>query len=120
MPLIYSDISVAERDKLVQNALLDAQIEPSKFRNLSNQLSGGQMQRVAIARALVNNPDIILADEPTGNLDQKTGRAVLDTFQELSNKGKTIVLITHDQYVAQHAGRIIHIIDGKITDNKGK
>lgn len=117
LPLIYSQIPVKDRDKLVENALNDAQIEKTKFKNLSNQLSGGQMQRVAIARALVNDPEIILADEPTGNLDQKTGKAVLDTFQDLNNKGKTIILITHDHYVAGHATRIIQIIDGEITSD---
>ena len=117
LPLIYSDVPVSDREKLVENALSDAQIEKTKFKNLSNQLSGGQMQRVAIARALVNNPEIILADEPTGNLDQKTGKAVLDTFQDLNDKGKTIILITHDQYVAGHATRIIQIIDGEITSD---
>jgi putative ABC transport system ATP-binding protein len=84
---------------------------------LSNQLSGGQMQRVAIARALVNDPEIILADEPTGNLDQQTGKAVLDAISDLSKQGKTIILITHDIYVAQHASRIIKIVDGKIESD---
>jgi len=118
LPLVYSKLPVADRSRLVNKALNQAQIEPEKFKNLSNQLSGGQMQRVAIARALVNDPEIILADEPTGNLDQKTGRAVLDTFQKLSDSGKTIILITHDQYVANHASRIIQIIDGKITSDE--
>jgi putative ABC transport system ATP-binding protein len=76
------------------------------------------MQRVAIARALINNPAIILADEPTGNLDQKTGKAVLETFQKLNDQGRTIILITHDQYVAQHAERIIKIRDGKIISDE--
>jgi len=118
LPLVYSKLPAADRNRLINRALNQAQFEPEKFKNLSNQLSGGQMQRVAIARALVNDPEIILADEPTGNLDQKTGRAVLDTFQELSDSGKTIILITHDQYVANHASRIIQIIDGKITSDE--
>ncbi len=118
LPLVYSRIPHPDRDKLIEKALQDAQIEKSKYQNLSNQLSGGQMQRVAIARSLVNNPEIILADEPTGNLDQKTGKAILDTFQKLSNQGKTIILITHDQYVAEHANRIIQIIDGEITSDR--
>jgi len=117
LPLIYTDVLASDRNRLVTNALTNAQIEKSKFYNLSNQLSGGQMQRVAIARALVNDPEIILADEPTGNLDQKTGKAVLDTFQELSDNGKTIILITHDQYVANHAARVIKIVDGEITSD---
>jgi putative ABC transport system ATP-binding protein len=121
LPLIYSEIPYQNREKLVYNALQNAQIDKKLFNNLSNQLSGGQMQRVAIARALVNNPDIILADEPTGNLDQKTGKAVLETFTELNKQGKTIILITHDLYVANHASKIIHIKDGEITNiEKGK
>jgi putative ABC transport system ATP-binding protein len=82
--------------------------------NLSNQLSGGQMQRVAIARALINNPSIILADEPTGNLDTKTSRIIMDAFRELNKKGHTIILITHEMDVADCANRIIHIRDGAI------
>jgi putative ABC transport system ATP-binding protein len=117
LPLIYSNIPFQDREKAVLQALHDAQIDKKLFNNLSNQLSGGQMQRVAIARALVNNPEIILADEPTGNLDQKTGKAVLETFIELNNRGKTIILITHDMYVAQHASRIIQIRDGEIISN---
>lgn len=75
------------------------------------------MQRVAIARALVNNPSLLLADEPTGNLDQKTGRVVLETFQQLNDAGRTVILITHDQYVAEHADRIIQIRDGEIIED---
>ena len=121
LPLIYSEIPYQDRESLVHKALQNAQIDKKLFNNLSNQLSGGQMQRVAIARALVNDPDIILADEPTGNLDQKTGKAVLETFTELNRQGKTIILITHDIYVANHASKIIHIKDGEITSiEKGK
>lgn len=117
LPLIYAKVPFALREKMIAQALGNAQIEKNKFSNLSNQLSGGQMQRVAIARALVNDPEIILADEPTGNLDQQTGRAVLEAFQYLNDKGKTIILITHDMYVAQHASRIIKIVDGKIESD---
>ena len=117
LPLIYADVPPADRERMVAKALSDAQVEKSKFGNLSNQLSGGQMQRVAIARALVNDPEIILADEPTGNLDQHTGKAVLESFKDLNKLGKTIILITHDQYVAQHASRIIKILDGGIESD---
>ena len=114
LPLLYSHISAKDRENLALGALEKANMDKQRYNNLSNQLSGGQMQRVAIARALINNPDIILADEPTGNLDQKTGKAVLETFQQLNDEGRTIILITHDQYVAQHAGRIIKLRDGDI------
>ena len=93
-------------------------MEESKFLNLSNQLSGGQMQRVAIARALINNPAIILADEPTGNLDTKTSHLVMEALQELNQKGHTIILITHEMDVADYANRIIHIRDGKIEKDE--
>ena len=84
-----------------------------------NQLSGGQQQRVAIARALAGNPSILLADEPTGALDQKTGRQVMQLFQELSDEGRTIVMITHDMNIAAHARRVVHIIDGELTEGGG-
>ncbi len=118
LPLMYSGISKKEREKLVMESL-KASAFPEKFwHHFSNQLSGGMMQRVAIARALVTNPKIILADEPTGNLDTKTGEIVLETFQNLHDKQKrTIVLITHEPFVAEHAERIIHIKDGEIIDD---
>ena len=84
-----------------------------------NQLSGGQQQRVAIARALVGNPSLLLADEPTGALDQKTGRQVMALFQELSAEGRTIIMITHDTNIASYAKRIVHIIDGELTEGGG-
>ena len=93
-------------------------MEESKFQNLSNQLSGGQMQRVAIARSLINNPSIILADEPTGNLDTKTSHLVMDALKELNKKGHTIILITHEIDVANYANRIIHIRDGMIEKDE--
>ena len=120
LPLVYAGIQKGERRKLVKQALR-ASAFPEKFWNYySNQLSGGMTQRVAIARALVNNPTLILADEPTGNLDTKTGEIVLETFQQLhSEQGRTIILITHEPYVAEHAERIINIRDGEIvTDDK--
>ena len=119
LPLVYAGIPKEERNKRVHKALTAAGMPEDRWMHLSNQISGGQMQRVAIARALVNNPELILADEPTGNLDTKTGEIVLGTFQELNQKGHhTIVLITHELYVAEHADRIIHIMDGKILDDR--
>jgi putative ABC transport system ATP-binding protein len=117
LPLVYAEIDPIERDKRAREALLQSGMDSSRYDHLSNQLSGGQMQRVAIARALVNNPAIILADEPTGNLDSKTGDIVLGTFQRLNNEGKTIVLITHEPYIAEHADRIIHLKDGVIVSD---
>jgi len=119
LPLIYTGVPSEQREKQARIALKDSGLDESHFTHLSNQLSGGQMQRVAIARALVNNPFLILADEPTGNLDTKTGEIVLDTFQKLNEKqNRTIILITHERYVAEHANRIINIRDGVIVDDE--
>jgi putative ABC transport system ATP-binding protein len=120
LPLIYAGVEKTKREKIAEEALTDSAFPKAFWQHHSNQLSGGMMQRVAIARSLVNDPALILADEPTGNLDSKTGEIVLHTFQTLNSKqGKTIVLITHEPYVAQHADRIIHIRDGVIvTDEK--
>lgn len=118
LPLVYANVNQSDRDELAKKSLRSVGMDENRFTNLSNQLSGGQMQRVAIARALINDPTILLADEPTGNLDQKTGKIVLDTFQKLNDDGKTIVLITHDDYVAAHAHRIIQIRDGEIVSDQ--
>lgn len=114
LPLMYAGIPREERKTRAIAALRASGLEEEQYDHLSNQLSGGQMQRVAIARALVNNPSIILADEPTGNLDTKTGEFVLGTFQRLNEEGHTIILITHERDVAEHAKRILVIRDGVI------
>lgn len=121
LPLVYAGVSEAERTSRANTALAATGLDVEHFSHLSNQLSGGQIQRVAIARALVNNPTLILADEPTGNLDSKTGEIVLGTFQKLNEeRGRTIILITHEHDVAEHAKRIIFIKDGVIaSDGKG-
>ena len=115
LPLTYLNMNITDREKRAKKALVSAGFPEDKWHNLSNQLSGGQIQRVAIARALVNDPSIILADEPTGNLDTKTGEIVLETFKKLNKEERrTIILITHESDVASHADRIIHVRDGNI------
>lgn len=119
LPLIYANMPKGEREKIAAKALRDAAFPEAFWSYHSNQISGGMMQRVAIARSLVNNPALILADEPTGNLDSKTGEIVLHTFQTLNlQQGKTIVLITHEADIAAHAERIIHIRDGNIVSDE--
>ena len=119
LPLMYAGVSVDKREARAKKALKSAGLDESHYMHLSNQLSGGQIQRVAIARALVNNPSLILADEPTGKLDTRTGEIVLGTFQKLNREsGSTIVLITHEPDIAMHANRIIHIRDGKLVEDK--
>ena len=123
LPLIYDqNTAKVNRFEKVKKSLMAVGLEKERWNYLANNLSGGQKQRVAIARALVNNPDIILADEPTGNLDSKTGEIVLNTFKKLNREtGHTIILITHEKYVTEHADRIIEIKDGKIiADFKNK
>jgi putative ABC transport system ATP-binding protein len=117
MPLTYARIPKEARQEIAKKCLLSAGLNEARFHHLSNQLSGGEMQRVAIARALVNNPSLILADEPTGNLDSKTGEIVLGTFRELNKQGKTVILITHEKYIAAKADRVIAIKDGLIFED---
>ncbi len=119
LPFVYTRLSKAEREARAMRALTAAGLGEELHHKLSNQLSGGQMQRVAIARALVNDPALILADEPTGNLDTVTGEHVLSTFARLRDEGRTIVLITHEAEVAAHADRTIHIRDGLVTESGG-
>ena len=118
LPLIYSETPEEERIEKAKKCLLSAGMPEDRWNHLTNQISGGQMQRVAIARSLVNDPALILADEPTGNLDSKTGEIVMGTFQELNQKhGHTIVLITHEPDIAEHADRIIFLKDGEIVED---
>ena len=114
LPLIYSDIPVAERELRAWKALRSVGLPEDYYDHKSNELSGGQIQRVAIARALVNDPAVILADEPTGNLDSATGEMVLKTFRTMQDRGKTIVLITHDPEIATWADRVVYIRDGRL------
>jgi len=118
LPLLYAEVPDEERLRRARVCLRAAGFDESREMHLSNQLSGGQMQRVAIARALVNDPAIILADEPTGNLDSATGELVLQTFERLHAEGRTIVLITHEPDVAERAERIIVLKDGVIVDDR--
>lgn len=113
MPLIYAGDSKETREQKAESALVQVGLS-DKLYSRPNQLSGGQQQRVAIARALVNNPEIILADEPTGNLDTKSGKEIMRIFQKLHKEGKTIVMITHEAEIAKHAKRIIRLKDGEI------
>lgn len=118
LPLIYLEVPKAERAERVAAALRAVSLDEARWQHRSNQLSGGQMQRVAIARALVNNPSLILADEPTGNLDTKTGEKVLETFERLNREhGHTIILITHEDEVAAHADRTLSIRDGELISD---
>ena len=115
LPLIYQRVPRAERVGRVKAALERVQLA-NRAKHLPTELSGGQQQRVAIARAIVTDPKLILADEPTGALDSKTSREIIDIFHELHRQGNTIVLITHDSSVAKQASRSVHILDGQITE----
>ena len=116
LPLVYAGVPSAERQKRARGSLDKVELG-DRMMHRPNQLSGGQRQRVAIARALVNNPSILLADEPTGNLDSKTGVEIMALFERLHHAGNTIVLVTHEADIAAHAHRVLHIRDGKISDD---
>ena len=117
LPLIYSGLPSSQRKKRAKEILERIGLS-DKIQNLPNQLSGGQQQRVAIARALVTQPTILLADEPTGALDQKTGAQVMGLFEELNSDGRTIIMITHDINIARHAKRVVNILDGYLTEQE--
>jgi putative ABC transport system ATP-binding protein len=116
LPLVYAKINRAERRTMAEEALTAVGLG-DRMNHQPNELSGGQRQRVAIARALVNRPSLLLADEPTGNLDSQTGREILDLFRELSSRGNSIIMVTHEDDVAQEAQRVIHIRDGRIVES---
>jgi len=118
LPLIYAGVRPKERRRRA-TAMLERVGLADRLYHYPNQLSGGQQQRVAIARALVGNPSILLADEPTGALDQKTGKQIMELFQTINDEGRTILMITHDMNIAAHAHRVVHIIDGVLTEGGG-
>ena len=122
LPLLYAGVSLKERRQRAQEALVAVGLE-DRVHFMPNQLSGGQCQRVAIARAMVGNPDLLLADEPTGALDTKSGNQIMEIFRTLSEKGMTIIMITHEQAIAECADKVYHILDGELqtelsTDGK--
>ncbi|MDP6457329.1 MAG: ABC transporter ATP-binding protein [Candidatus Marinimicrobia bacterium] len=117
LPLIYAGVSVDERRERAEDALHKVGLG-DRMDHRPNELSGGQCQRVAIARALITDPSIILADEPTGNLDSKTGKEIMRIMVTLQEAGNTIILVTHELYIAEHASRVIKILDGLISDDE--
>ena len=116
LPLLYSGISRADRRERARNALTAVGLG-DRFDHRPNELSGGQRQRVAIARALVNGPSIVLADEPTGNLDSRTGQEIMDLIDDLHERGNTIILVTHEEELAERAARVVRLKDGKIVSD---
>ncbi len=116
LPLIYAGLQHSDRRERAEQSLIDVGLK-DRMHHKPNELSGGQRQRVAVARALVTKPSIILADEPTGNLDSKTGEEIMALFTEINDKGNTIILVTHEEYIAEHAERIIRLRDGLIESD---
>lgn len=119
LPLVYAGVKRKERDERATQAMIDVGLE-QRLHHRPNELSGGQRQRVAIARALVNDPTMIMADEPTGNLDTKSGIEVMNIFEKLNSLGRTIILVTHEPDIAEFARRVIHMRDGLIVRDTGK
>jgi putative ABC transport system ATP-binding protein len=117
VPMIYAGVPIRERRKRAVQALERVGLG-DRLEHRPNELSGGQKQRVAIARALVNNPSILLADEPTGNLDTRSGEEIMDIFQRLNSEGVTVILVTHEMEIARHAGRILHFRDGRLVKDE--
>ena len=117
LPLIYSGTARANRRKMAEQALERVGLS-DRMHHKPSELSGGQRQRVAIARALVNDPAIILADEPTGNLDSNTGEEIMEIFEQLHSGGNTIILITHEEYIAKHSNRVVRLLDGLIQSDE--
>ena len=117
IPLVYANIKKEKRLEMASNALISVGLE-DRMHHRPNELSGGQRQRVAIARALVNEPSIILADEPTGNLDSKSGHEIMKIFDELHRSGNTIILVTHEDDIAKYSNRIVRLLDGKIVSDE--
>ncbi|HEY5467469.1 MAG TPA: ABC transporter ATP-binding protein [Clostridia bacterium] len=119
LPMIYAGISASERKKKA-TAILERMGLADKLKSYPNQLSGGQQQRVAIARSVVTEPALLLADEPTGALDQKTGHAIIRLFEELNEEGRTVIMITHDINIARHSKRIVSLLDGHLSEGEQK
>ena len=117
IPLVYANIKKEKRLEMAANALISVGLE-DRMHHRPNELSGGQRQRVAIARALVNEPSIILADEPTGNLDSKSGHEIMKIFDELHRSGNTIILVTHEDNIAKYSNRIVRLLDGKVVSDE--
>ena len=117
IPLVYANIKKEKRLEMASNALISVGLE-DRMHHRPNELSGGQRQRVAIARALVNEPSIILADEPTGNLDSKSGHEIMKIFDELNRSGNTIILVTHEDHIAKYSNRIVRLLDGQVVSDE--